>query len=91
MSEKDTIENTDKSVDKAENKQSKNSDAQDKPVESKKSDQAKKEDNVQPSKTQPDNDLVNDEPNVDREPAPITSSQMTAEAQYESFMDQFVE
>ena len=50
MSEKDTIENTDKSVDKAENKQSENTDSKDKPIESKKSDQEKKEDNVQDSK-----------------------------------------
>ena len=42
MSEKDTIENTDKSVDKAENKQSENTDSKDKPIESKKSDQEKK-------------------------------------------------
>ncbi len=58
MSEKDTIENTDKSVDKAENKQSKNSDAQDKPVESKKSDQEKKQDNVQDSKANNKSNLV---------------------------------
>ena len=44
MSEKDTIENTDKSVDKAENKQLKNTAPKDKPIESKKSDQ---ENNVQ--------------------------------------------
>ena len=42
MSEKDIIENTDKSVDKAENKQSENIDSKDKPIESKKSDQEKK-------------------------------------------------
>ena len=58
MSEKDTIENIDKSIDKAENKQSKNSDAQDKPVESKKSDQEKKQDNVQDSKTKNKSNLV---------------------------------
>ena len=58
MSEKDTIENTDKSVDKAENKQSKNSDAQGKSVESKKSDQEKKQDNVQDSKANNKSNLV---------------------------------
>ena len=50
MSEKDTIENTDKSVDKAENKQAENTDSKDKPIESKKSDQEKKVDNLQDSK-----------------------------------------
>ena len=49
MSEKDTLENTDNSVDKAENKQSENTDTKDKPIESKKSDQKKKEDNVKDS------------------------------------------
>ena len=51
MSEKDTLENTDNSVDKAENKQSKNTDTKDKPIESKKSDQKKKEDNIKDSKS----------------------------------------
>ena len=58
MSEKDTIENTDKSVDKAENKQSENSDSKDKPIESKKSDQEKKEDNVQDSKANNESNLL---------------------------------
>ncbi len=43
------IENIDKSADKAENKQSKNKDSKEKPIESKKSDIEKKEDNVQNS------------------------------------------
>ena len=51
MSEKDTLENTDNSVDKAENKQSENTDTKDKPIESKKSDQKKKEDNIKDSKS----------------------------------------
>ena len=51
MSEKDTLENTDNSVGKAENKQSKNTDTKDKPIESKKSDQKKKEDNIKDSKS----------------------------------------
>ena len=58
MSEKDTIENTDKSVDKAENKQSENTDSKDKPIESKKSDQEKKEDNVQDSKANNEANLL---------------------------------
>ena len=58
MSEKDTIENTDKSVDKAENKQSQNTDSKDKPIESKKSDQEKKEDNVQDSKANNETNLL---------------------------------
>ena len=41
MSEKDTIENTDKSVDKAENKQSENTNSKNKTIESKKSDRQK--------------------------------------------------
>ena len=58
MSEKDTIENTDKSVDKAENKQSQNIDSKIKPIESKKTDQRKKEDNVQDSKANNKSNLV---------------------------------
>ena len=58
MSEKDTIENTDKSVDKAENKQSENIDSKDKPIESKKSDQEKKQDNVQDSKANNESNLL---------------------------------
>ena len=42
MSEKDMIENTDKTVDKGENKQPENTDTKDKLIESKKSDQEKK-------------------------------------------------
>lgn len=58
MSEKDTIENTDKSVDKAENKQAENTDSKDKPIESKKSDQEKREDNSQDSKANKEVDLL---------------------------------
>ena len=50
MSEKDMIENTDKIVDKGENKQSENSDTKDKLIESKKSGQQKKGDTLQDSK-----------------------------------------
>ncbi len=71
MSEKDTIENTDKSVDKAENKQSENTNSKNKTIESKKSDQAKKEDNVQDSKSNnEENPLKNKESekiNVDKD------------------------
>ena len=71
MSEKDTIENTDKSVYKAENKQSENTNSKNKTIESKKSDQAKKEDNVQDSKSNnEENPLKNKESekiNVDKD------------------------
>lgn len=71
MSEKDTIENTDKSVDKAENKQSENTNSKNKTIESKKSDQVKKEDNVQDSKSNnEENPLKNKESekiNVDKD------------------------
>ena len=71
MSEKDTIENSDKSVDKAENMQSEDNNSKNKPIESKKSDQAKKEDNVQDSKSNnEENPLKNKESekiNVDKD------------------------
>ena len=57
MSEKDMIENTDKIVDKGENKQPENTDTKDKLIESKKSDQEKKEDPVQDSKANKDVNL----------------------------------
>ena len=71
MSEKDTIENTDKSVDKAENKQSENTNSKNKTIESKKSDQAKKEDNVQDSKSNNEENPLKDKEsetiNVDKD------------------------
>ena len=81
MSEKDTIENTDKSVDKAENKQSENTNSKDKPIESKESDQPQKEDNDKDSKGNDEANLlknkasekIND--NKDETKNPIKSKQ----------------
>ena len=81
MSEKDTLENTDNSVDKAENKQSENTDTKDKPIESKKSDQKKKEDNVKDSKANNKTNLLKNKEsekinvNKDETKSPIKNKQ----------------
>ena len=81
MSEKDTIENTNKSVDKAENKQPMNGDSKEKPIESKRSDQKNKKDNFQDStKTKNEENFLNKEPekanvNKDETKNPIKNKQ----------------
>ena len=60
MSEKDITENKDKSVDEAEKKKTENAESKDKPIESKKSDQEKKEVSVQEDKSANDTTLSND-------------------------------
>ena len=58
MSEKDMIKNKDKSVDKAENMQSENTESKDTLIESKKSDQVTKEDTVKDSKNNIETNLL---------------------------------